>query len=238
MMAPTRVPHGIGAIVVVILPRLRVPVYRRYIRVPMVYRDTRQALIDAAADVIARRGVEAASTREIYAVAGVKAPTLYHHFGDKQGLLDAVVTDAFERYLAAKRALPPTDGDAAAAIRQGWDLHVSFALSNPALYRLMWPPGQADLPAAAAQSARELQAGFARLAERGALRPGVTPRHAARALSAALSGVTAAITRDPADPGNDVLSATVRDAVIGALVARSADQADRASQPEEQLCAR
>ena len=199
----------------------------------MVQRNTRRALVDAAAEIIARRGVEAASTREIYARAGVKAPTLYHHFGDKQGLLDAVVTDAFERYLAAKRALPAA-GDAAAAIRQGWDLHVSFARGNPSLYRLMWPAGQADLPAAAAQSARELQAGFARLAERGALRPGVTPRHAARALSAALSGVTAAITRDPADPGNDVLSATVRDAVIDALVARSADQADRASQPEEQ----
>jgi AcrR family transcriptional regulator len=199
----------------------------------MVQKDTRRALIDAAADVIARRGVEAASTREIYARAGVKAPTLYHHFGDKQGLLDAVVTDAFERYLAAKRALPVT-GDAAAAIRQGWDLHVSFARSNPCLYRLMWPPGQAELPAAAAQSARELHEGFARLAERGALRPGVTPRHAARTLAAALSGVTAAITRDPADPGNDVLSATVRDAVIDALVARSADQADRASEPEEQ----
>jgi AcrR family transcriptional regulator len=183
----------------------------------MVQRDTRQALIDAAAEVIARGGVEAASTREIYARAGVKAPTLYHHFGDKQGLLDAVVTDAFERYLGAKHALPAT-GNPAEAVRQGWDLHVSFARDNPALYRLMWPSGQADLPPAAAESARALEEGFGRLASRGALRPGVTPRHAARALSAALSGVTAAITRDPGDPGNDLLSATVRDAVIAALV--------------------
>ena len=202
----------------------------------MVQRNTRRALVDAAAEIIARRGVEAASTREIYARAGVKAPTLYHHFGDKQRLLDAVITDAFERYLAAKRALPATH-DAATAIRQGWDLHVAFARGNPSLYQLMWPPGQADLPAAAAQSARELHEGFARLASRGALRPGVTPRHATRTLAAALSGVTAAVTRDPADPGNDALSATVRDAVIEALVAPSAGQADR-NQPEEQLCAR
>jgi AcrR family transcriptional regulator len=199
----------------------------------MVHRDTRQVLIDAATEVIARGGVEAASTREIYARAGVKAPTLYHHFGDKQGLLDAVVTDAFERYLAAKRALPAT-GDPAEAVRQGWDLHVSFARDNPALYRLMWPPGQADLPPAAAESARALEEGFGRMASQGALRPGVTPRHAARALSAALTGVTAAITRDPADPGNELLSATVRDAVIDALVAASADQADRDNQPREQ----
>ena len=184
----------------------------------MVQRNARQALIDAAVDVIARRGVEAVTTREIYLRAGVKAPTLYHHFGDKQGLLDAVVTDAFERYLARKRELPRT-GEPAASIRQGWDTHVEFARANPSLYLLMWPAGRTDLPAAAAESARELRAGFARLESRGALRPGITPQHAARVLSAALSGVTAAITRDPADPGNDSLSATVRDAVIGALLA-------------------
>jgi AcrR family transcriptional regulator len=184
----------------------------------MVYRDTRRALIDAAADVIARRGVEGASTREIYTLAGVKAPTLYHHFGDKQGLLDAVVTDAFDRYLARKRALR-APGDAAAAIRLGWDAHVEFARKNPALYRLMWPAGQADLPPAAAESARELREGFGRLARAGRLRPGMTPRHAARVLSAALSGVTAAVIRDPADPGNARLSATIRDAVIDALLA-------------------
>jgi AcrR family transcriptional regulator len=197
----------------------------------MVQKDTRRALIDAAAEVIARRGVEAASTREIYVRAGVKAPTLYHHFGDKQGLLDAVVTDAFERYLARKRALRPT-GDPAADVRQGWDTHVAFARANPALYRLMWPAGHADLPPAAAESARALREGFGRLASQGKLRPGVTPRHAARALSAALGGVTAAITRDPDDPGNAALSATVRDAVIDALLAPSAASAWRAEQTD------
>lgn len=196
--------------------------YRRYTTVPMVYRDTRKALIEAAVEVIARQGVEAASTREIYLRAGVKAPTLYHHFGDKQGLLDAVVTDAFERYLAQKRALRPT-GDPAADICQGWDAHVAFARANPSLYRLMWPGGRADLPPAAAESARMLHEGFAGMAARGQLRPGVTPRHATRALAAALSGVTAAITRDPDDPGNLELSARIRDAVIGALIA-SGDQ--------------
>ncbi len=183
-------------------------------------------LIDAAAEVIARHGVEAASTREIYLRAGVKAPTLYHHFGDKQGLLDAVVTDAFERYLAQKRALRAT-GDPAADLRQGWDVHVAFARANPSVYRLMWPAGHADLPPAAAESARALREGFAALAGRGQLRAGVTPRDAARALSAALSGVTAAITRDPDDPGNARLSATVRDAVIDALVAPSATRSPR-----------
>lgn len=188
----------------------------------MVQKDSRRALLDAAAEVIACRGVEGASTREIYTRAGVKAPTLYHHFGDKQGLLDAVVTDAFERYLARKRALRAT-GDAAVDVRKGWDAHVAFARANPALYRLMWPQGQTELPTAAAESARELYEGFTELAKQGKLRPGVTPRHAVRVLRAALHGVTAAITRDPDDRGNAGLSATVRDAVIDALIAPSPD---------------
>jgi AcrR family transcriptional regulator len=184
----------------------------------------RRALLDAAADVIARRGVEAASTREIYTQAGVKAPTLYHYFGDKQGLLDAVLSDAFERYLAQKRALRST-GDPAVDIRKGWDTHVAFARANPSLYRLMWPPGETDPPPAAAESTKELHDGFADLARQGKLRPGVTAKHAVRVLSAALHGVTAAITRDPGDRGNSKLSSTVRDAVIDALIAPSAASA-------------
>jgi hypothetical protein len=101
--------------------------------------------------------------------------------------------------------------------------YVAFALANPSLYQLMWPPGRTELPPAAAGSARLLREGFGLLASRGQLLPGVTPRHATRVLSAALGGVTAAITRDPDDPGNADLSATVRDAVIEALVAPADD---------------
>ena len=123
--------------------------------------STRERIVRAAADLLTEGGREAVSTRAVSTAAGVQAPTIYRLFGDKQGLLDAVVTDAFERYLARKRALRPT-GDPAADVRQGWDTHVAFARANPALYRLMWPAGHADLPPAAAQSARALREGFAR----------------------------------------------------------------------------
>jgi hypothetical protein len=83
-----------------------------------------------------------------------------------------------------------------------------------------------DPPPAATESAKALRNGFALLARRGRLRYGITARHAARTLSAALSGVTAAITRDPGDPGNARLSATIRDAVIDALVAPGGDDAE------------
>jgi AcrR family transcriptional regulator len=183
----------------------------------MVQRDTPRSLLDAAAAVLAERGVEGASTREIYKRAGVKAPTLYHHFGDKRGLMDAVVTDAFERYLAEKRRLRPT-GDPVVDLRRGWDAHVAFARANPVVYQLMFPAGRARPSAAALESLRLLRDGFERLAATGALREGVTPELATRSLSAALHGVTAAICREPTNRGNAHLSATVRDAIVAALL--------------------
>jgi AcrR family transcriptional regulator len=179
--------------------------------------DTRRSLLDAAAGVLAERGVDGASTREIYKRAGVKAPTLYHHFGDKRGLMDAVVTDAFERYLAEKRRLRPT-GDPFVDLRRGWDAHVAFARANPVIYQLMFPAGGARPSEAARESRRLLREGFDRLAAEGQLRDGVTPELATRALSAALHGVTAAICREPTNRGNARLSATVRDALVAALL--------------------
>lgn len=149
--------------------------------------------------------------------AGVAAPTLYHHFGDKRGLLSAAVSEAFDRYLATKRSVRST-GAARVDLRRGWDAHVAFARANPVLYRLMWPRDGGEPPAAAAASAATLLEGFERLGAQGALREGLSPSAAARALSAALHGVTDAITRDPHGPGQAAMSALVRDAVITALV--------------------
>jgi AcrR family transcriptional regulator len=191
--------------------------YHWYTRIPMVQRDTKRALLDAAATVVAERGVDDASTREIYARAGVKAPTLYHHFGDKEGLMRAVVSDAFERYLAQKRALRPT-GDPFEDLRRGWDAHVAFARANPGLYPLMWPAAGGRLPAAAAQSAAALRDGFEEIAAEGWLRPGISPGQATRTLAAALHGAASTIAREPANRGNTKLSETLRDAVIDALL--------------------
>src|SRR5262249_34847278 len=45
---------------------------------------------DAALELFARQGYAATSVREIAAAAGVSPALLFHHFGSKQGLRDAV----------------------------------------------------------------------------------------------------------------------------------------------------
>lgn len=85
------------------------------------------------------------STRAVCEAAQVGAPALYRHFGDKEGLLSAVVDHGFERYLATKRERDETT-DPVEDLRRGWDTHVEFAVRNPNLYRLMNSPAMRTPP--------------------------------------------------------------------------------------------
>jgi AcrR family transcriptional regulator len=190
--------------------------------------DTRQRLISAAAELLASSAGEPVSTRAICAAAGVGAPTLYHHFGDKQGLFDAVVARGFEDYLATKRARVDT-GDPVADLRIGWDTHVEYGLTNPAFYTLMYGLGQQGRrPPAAAEAHRILTGMLEKIAIAGRLAMPV--REAADLLDAAGVGVTLALIAAATDGTPDMaLSARTRDAMLAVITTdRPAGHADRA----------
>src|SRR3954471_24703819 len=96
----------------------------------------KERILDAAARLLAEGGQTAVSTRAVAAAAEVQAPTIYRLFGDKSGLLDAVAERGYQTYLESK-VQPRADVDPVEQLRQGWDLHLEFALANPALYVLM-----------------------------------------------------------------------------------------------------
>ena len=114
----------------------------------------RQRLITAAATLLAERGTDV-STRAICEAAGVTAPTLYHYFGDRAGLLDAVVTHGFTEYLARKRDLEPS-GNPIDDLRRGWDDHIDWGTGHPAFYALMYGQVRPGHHAPAADEAEAL----------------------------------------------------------------------------------
>lgn len=178
--------------------------------------DTRQKLIRVSAALLKESGPEL-SMRAVCEAAGVTAPTLYHHFGDKQGLIDATVADAFDRYLAEKLNKNST-GNLVEDLRRGWDLHVDFGRSNPVLYMLMFPSANREsLPSAAEKSFALLRRAMERLEQMGQLQPSLHADIAVRALWASLYGTTILICSDKQQQDAELLSALVRDAVIDAL---------------------
>jgi len=125
---------------------------------PTAREETRRRVVAAAADLLARYGRDAVTTRSVADAAGVQAPAIYRLFGDKDGLLEAVALDGFARFMAAKHA-DPDPADPIEALRAGWDLAVEFGVANPALYALMYGEPTKAVSAAA-------QAGLDALAQR------------------------------------------------------------------------
>src|ERR1700721_1031320 len=95
----------------------------------------RAQLVEVAAELPATGGADAVPTRSVALAAGVQAPTIYRLFGDKSGLLDAVVEHGFASYMARKHLDP--DSDPVESLHAGWGPHAGFGLANPELFRLM-----------------------------------------------------------------------------------------------------
>jgi AcrR family transcriptional regulator len=66
-------------------------------------RETRQRIIDAAADLAYERGVAGVSLDDVRRATGTSKSQLYHYFGDKNDLIHAVIERQRERVLGFHR---------------------------------------------------------------------------------------------------------------------------------------
>lgn len=111
---------------------------------PYHHGDLRAALLQAAEDELAERGMEAFSLRSVAKRAGVSHAAPAHHFGDAQGLLTALAAEAFRQFLAAQAAREAAaETDPASQLVAAGMGYVDFAIARPTLFRLMW---QSDRP--------------------------------------------------------------------------------------------
>lgn len=137
--------------------------------------DLRQALIDAALNIVTEEQDWTFSLREVARRAGVSHNAPYNHFSDKRDLLAAVATIGFEMLRERVSSASAPIDDTVRAIHAAARAYVTLGVGNPALYRLMFgtalvgPDG--SLPAEivdAGQAAKAvLQGIIARGIERG-----------------------------------------------------------------------
>jgi len=131
--------------------------------------DFRERLCDVAERLFAEKGPDAVTVRELAGELGVSPMTPYRYFTDKDAMLAAVRTRAFDRFADAMETASRSAGSASDLGRA----YAAFAFEHPAAYRLMFDVTQptvaqhADLGRAMARARGTMSLGPTSLASRG-----------------------------------------------------------------------
>jgi len=103
--------------------------------------DNQENLLTCALDLFAARGYDAVGVKEIVDAAGVTKPTLYHYFGSKRGLLDAVLERHFAGLSTAVEKAATYRGDLPSTLNAVALAYLDYAREHPRFYRMqlaMW----------------------------------------------------------------------------------------------------
>lgn len=172
--------------------------------------DTEQKILRAAAQVLESGGT--LTTRAVCEAAGVKSPTLYHYFGDKDGLSAALVRQGMAEFMARKRKVH--SDDPMLQLREGWEQSVDFALERPALYGLYLDQLRTQ-PELSQDAYLLMHSRVQRLVDRGVFKG--TVEEAARAVWAGCNGVLSLIGKGWSKREVKVTSQSLFEAVVGRL---------------------
>ncbi|UXA17417.1 TetR/AcrR family transcriptional regulator [Mycobacterium sp. SMC-4] len=123
--------------------------------------DLRAVILARAATLVAERGADGVSLRELARAAGVSHAAPAHHFTDRRGLFTALAAQGWRMLASALAGARPEFIDAALA-------YTRFATENPGHYAVMFDRSLVDtedpeLLAARAAAGHELAAGVATL---------------------------------------------------------------------------
>ncbi|MDI7863864.1 TetR/AcrR family transcriptional regulator [Rhizobiaceae bacterium n13] len=153
-----------------------------------VMEQNRARLISAARKAFAEKGYAAASMDDLTAEVGLTRGALYHNFGDKRGLLAAVVNQIDAEMASRAKGIGDRAGDGWEALLAEGTAYIEMAL-NPEVQRIVLLDGPAVLgdPSNWPSQNNCLQAtkeAVERLAALGMVQP-VDPEAAARLLNGA-----------------------------------------------------
>ena len=117
--------------------------------------DLRAALLEAAAEIVAEEGLEAASTRALARRVGVAPSAVFRHFRDKRALMTAYAADGMRALATSVAERAATADTASRRLRERGEAYLDFALEQPGQFRAMFrgdllDRSDADLAAAEA----------------------------------------------------------------------------------------
>jgi TetR/AcrR family transcriptional repressor of nem operon len=161
-------------------------------------RETHRRIVSEAADLMYKQGVAGTSIEQVQSAAGVSASQIYYYFGDKDGLVRAVIDYQTENVLGVQKPLL-ANLDSIEALQAWRDVIVSIhrdgrnqqgcpmgSLSSE-LTRST-PEARADLLAGFKRWEQALRDGLCVMRDRGELPDRVDPERFALALLAAVQG--------------------------------------------------
>ena len=112
----------------------------------MQYRaDARRAILDAAEEILVEGGLEGFSMRRLAERCGFTAPTIYHYFRDKTGLVDELLEERLRTLVAELRAVELSGGPLG-NLRSLAMAFARFGLRNPSHYQLLVMKRAPDTP--------------------------------------------------------------------------------------------
>ena len=99
---------------------------------PSAANPRRQRILEAARRCFAGDGFASATIIDVAKAAGVSRPLVYKYFGDKDGLIDAVLQSTFDEWAALHARLStPSDLTAAEALARKFEASIEFVQTRP-----------------------------------------------------------------------------------------------------------
>ena len=97
---------------------------------------TANRLLEAALQLFTERGYDAVGVQELVETAGTTKPPLYHHFGSKEGLLEALVARHSGKWLTVLEPAATYRGDLPLTVFTVARAFLRHAADNPGYHRL------------------------------------------------------------------------------------------------------
>src|SRR5580698_11163567 len=95
------------------------------------------ALLASASDILESEGPDGLSVRRIAAAAGVAPMGVYNHFDSKNGIIEALFVQGFERLREALTTIADI-ADPYEALREAGRRYRTLAQAHPMVYQLMF----------------------------------------------------------------------------------------------------